>query len=105
MEEKLKTVVGILAIIGIFTVLSFISGLFSNNNDDNSYICSDFETKIENLEKEIEDLKDEITFLENENKELKSNLEVCKEELSLCSKDSEKYKNYEWPKLTDGANS
>ena len=105
MEEKIKTVVGILAIIGIFTVLSFVSSLFSNNNDDNSYICSDFENKTETLEGKIVDLKEEIISLENENKELKSNLEVCKEELNLCSKDSEKYKNYEWPKLTDGANS
>lgn len=92
-EEKVKTIIGIFAIIGALSTIFFISDLF--DKDNNTFSCSEYESK-------IEDLKSDLSIEENKNRELKSKLESCEEELNLCSEDSEKYKDYEWPKLTDG---
>lgn len=99
-EENIKMIWSIFAIIGIFSTLVFIYNLF--DKDDNTSSCSDYEYKIEELENELENLKSDLSSEEYSNRGLESKLESCEEELNLCSEDSEKYKDYEWPKLTDG---
>lgn len=84
-EEKAKTIIGIFAIIGVFSVMIFISNLFDKDNNASS--CSEYESKIEDLETELENLKSDLSSEEYSNRELESNLESCKEELDICLDD------------------
>lgn len=102
MEEKVKTIFSIFAIIGVMSTIGFISSLFDKEAEvDIDYICDEYITKISSLEEEKQDLKDEQAIYEIEIEELKQQLEICNEELDDCSYDSEAYKNYDWPKLTE----
>ena len=80
-KENIKMVLGIFAIIGIFSTLIFVYELF--DKDENTSVCIEYELKIEELENEIEDLKDELSVEEDVNRELESNLEACKEDYDL----------------------
>lgn len=96
MKENVKTIFGIFAIIGIISVFVGISNVINKSNNKTN-VCAECESETEKLKTTIENLKEDIFSLEHEN-------EILKEELNLCSDDSEAYKNYDWPKLTDGTN-
>ena len=83
-EENIKTIIGIFAIIGIFSTLVFIYDLFDKDDSTiDTTICEEYESKIENLEIEIEHLKDDLSVEEDKNRELENDLEVWKEEYEI----------------------
>lgn len=86
-EETLKTIIGIFAIIGIFSTLIFIYELFDKDDTTtDTTICEEYESKIDNLEEEIEDLQSELSVKEDEVRELESSLEAWKEEYNSLEK-------------------
>ena len=83
-EEKVKTIIGIFAFIGIFSTIAFVYDLFDKDDSNiDTTICEEYLSKIENLEIEIDELKSDLYNEEEKNKELKSEVEVWKEEYYL----------------------
>ena len=80
-EEKIKTIIGIFAFIGIFSTIAFVYDLF--DKDNNVPICEEYVSKIENLEIEIDELKSDLSVEEDKNRELENKVEAWKEEYEI----------------------
>ena len=112
MKEKdkiVETVVGVLALIGLFSIVLFFATLFNGNDSTNgsceTYVeeISELEEDIIDLEREISNLEDNIDDLDYEKYELEQEAESWKEEY-YALEESRGCNTSGSAMLTDGSN-
>lgn len=79
MKDKANTIVGFLAVIGIFSIILFVSNIFSKDEEP---VCEDYEQQIADLEQEKLELENDVDQLENENMSLTDYIDTLKEEIA-----------------------
>lgn len=78
MKDKIDIIIGIFALIGILSIVLFISNLFS---DDKETACRSQEQEALLQEQEIYKLEEEIFSLENTIVELEEKIETLNEQI------------------------